>query len=229
MNPKKSDSVDLENKKQLYVTIGLIISLSFALNLLEWKKYRTNEIVIETSFIPKLNEEPILEIKPVEIPEPVKTESIEKPSKVNIVKEIPKTNTIKVKAKADPLITNFKYPAIDPFIADTLIIENIPLEFASQMPEFPGGEKELFKYLSNNISYPEISKINNSQGKVLIEFVIEKNGMISNIQILQGVDKFIDAEAIRVVKKMPNWLPGEQLDEKVRVKQRLPIKFKLSN
>ena len=228
MKSKKSIAVDLENKKHLYVIIGLILSLSFALNLLEWKNYRKNEITIETSFIPKLNKEPILEIKPVQIPVPLKTESTDKPSKVKIVKELPKINKIKVRAKIDTIITKNVYPIIDTFETDTLIIEPIPLDFASQMPEFPGGEKELFKFLSDNTNYPEISKSNNSQGKVLIEFVIEKNGEISNVKVLKSVDPYIDAEAIRVVKEMPKWIPGKQLNEKVRVRQRLPLKFKLS-
>ena len=170
MKTKKSNAGDLENKKQLYVIIGLIISLSFALNLLEWKSYRKNEIQIKTSFVPKLNEEPILELKPVQIPVPIKTTPIKKPSNVKIVKELPKTNP----TQTITISNKIAYPSIDPFETDTLIIEPIALEFASQMPEFPGGEIELFKYLSKNTNYPIISRNNNSQGKVMVEFVIEK-------------------------------------------------------
>tara|TARA_B110000014_G_C20017887_1_gene527967 strand:+ start:176 stop:868 length:693 start_codon:yes stop_codon:yes gene_type:complete len=229
MKLKKSNAVDLENRKHIYIIIGLILSLSFALNLLEWKSFRKRDVIIETSFIPQINEEPILEIKPIQIPVPVKTVSNEKPSTVKVVKELPKINTIKVKTKTDLLIPIENLMALENLEGDSLVIENVdPPTFVSTMPKFPGGNPELFDFLNSNIKYPEISIKNNSQGKVIIEFVVEENGEISNIKVLKGVDPFIDAESIRVVNQMPKWIPGKQLDKKVRVRQRLPIKFKLS-
>jgi len=229
MKLKKSNAVDLENRKHIYIIIGLILSLSFALNLLEWKSFRKRDVIIETSFIPQINEEPILEIKPIQIPVPVKTVSNEKPSTVKVVKELPKINTIKVKTKTDLFIPIESLMALENLEGDSLVIENVdPPIFVSTMPKFPGGNPELFDFLNSNIKYPEISVKNNSQGKVIIEFVVEENGEISNIKVLKGVDPFIDAESIRVVNQMPKWIPGKQLDKKVRVRQRLPIKFKLS-
>ena len=229
MKLKKSNAVDLENRKHIYIIIGLILSLSFALNLLEWKSFRKRDVIIETSFVPQLNEEPILEIKPIQIPVPVKTVSNEKPSTVKVVKELPKINTIKVKTKTDLFIPIESLMALENLEGDSLVIENVdPPIFVSTMPKFPGGNPELFDFLNSNIKYPEISVKNNSQGKVIIEFVVEENGEISNIKVLKGVDPFIDAESIRVVNQMPKWIPGKQLDKKVRVRQRLPIKFKLS-
>jgi len=229
MKLKKSNAVDLENRKHIYIIIGLILSLSFALNLLEWKSFKKKDVIIETSFVPQLNEEPILEIKPIQIPVPVKTVSNEKPSTVKVVKELPKINTIKVKTKTDLFIPIESLMALENLEGDSLVIENVdPPIFVSTMPKFPGGNPELFDFLNSNIKYPEISVKNNSQGKVIIEFVVEENGEISNIKVLKGVDPFIDAESIRVVNQMPKWIPGKQLDKKVRVRQRLPIKFKLS-
>ena len=229
MKLKKSNAVDLENRKHIYIIIGLILSLSFALNLLEWKSFKKRDVIIETSFVPQLNEEPILEIKPIQIPVPLKTVSNEKPSTVKVVKELPKINTIKVKTKTDLLIPIENLMALENLEGDSLVIENVdPPTFVSTMPKFPGGNPELFDFLNSNIKYPEISVKNNSQGKVIIEFVVEENGEISNIKVLKGVDPFIDAESIRVVNQMPKWIPGKQLDKKVRVRQRLPIKFKLS-
>jgi protein TonB len=229
MKLKKSNAVDLENRKHIYIIIGLILSLSFALNLLEWKSFKKKDVIIETSFVPQLNEEPILEIKPIQIPVPVKTVSNEKPSTVKVVKELPKINTIKVKTKTELFIPIESLMALENLEGDSLVIENVdPPIFVSTMPKFPGGNPELFDFLNSNIKYPEISVKNNSQGKVIIEFVVEENGEISNIKVLKGVDPFIDAESIRVVNQMPKWIPGKQLDKKVRVRQRLPIKFKLS-
>ena len=229
MKSKKSNQANQEDKKHLYIFIGIIISLSFALNLLEWKSFKKKALTIETSFVPKLIEEPILEIKPIQIPKPVKTTSNYQPSDVKIVKKIPVKNTVKVKAKTDPIINVDSLMAVDYFEADSLIIEDIAVDFASDMPKFPGGDESLFEFLSNNINYPEISVRNNSQGKVLVEFIVEKNGSISNIKILKGVDPYINAESIRVISLMPKWIPGKQMSYKVRVRQRLPIKFKLQN
>ena len=192
MKLKKSNAVDLENRKHIYIIIGLILSLSFALNLLEWKSFKKRDVIIEPSFIPQLNEEPILEIKPIQIPVPLKTVSNEKPSTVKVVKELPKINTIKVKTKTDLLIPIENLMALENLEGDSLVIENVdPPTFVSTMPKFPGGNPELFDFLNSNIKYPEISVKNNSQGKVIIEFVVEENGEISNIKVLKGVDPFI--------------------------------------
>jgi protein TonB len=120
-------------------------------------------------------------------------------------------------------------PIVTPVIGkdDLPDFDTIPFEIVSNMPSFPGGEAELFRYLSKNISYPEISKIENSQGKVHLSFIVEKDGTISNVHVLLGVDKYIDKEAIRVIELMPNWIPGEQMGEKVRVRFQLPLNFKL--
>ena len=136
----------------MYIFIGIIISLSFALNLLEWKSFKKKTLTIETSFVPKLIEEPILEIKPIQIPKPVKTTSNDQPSDVKIVKKIPVKNTVKVKAKTDPIINVDSLMAVDYFEADSLIIEDIAVDFASDMPKFPGGDESLFEFLSNNIN-----------------------------------------------------------------------------
>ena len=128
-----------------------------------------------------------------------------------------------------PIVDSVNVLIITPVIGKEEIPEfdTIPFEIVSNMPSFPGGEPELFKYLSKNISYPEISKIENSQGKVHLSFIIEKDGTISNVRVLIGVDKYIDKEAIRVIEHMPKWIPGEQMGEKVRVRFQLPLKFKL--
>ena len=108
-------------------------------------------------------------------------------------------------------------------------LEELPLDFAQQMPSFPGGEKPLLKFLRKNTNYPEFSREINSQGTVYVSFVVEKDGSISGIQILDGVDKHINKESIRVIQSMPKWKPGEQMGKKVRVRQILPIKFILLN
>lgn len=96
-----------------------------------------------------------------------------------------------------------------------------------QMPEFPGGQRALFKYISENINYPPIAKENGIQGKVFIQFVVGKTGTITNVNVLRGVDPSLDKEAVRVVKSMPKWKPGKQRGKPVFVRYQVPINFKL--
>ena len=96
-----------------------------------------------------------------------------------------------------------------------------------QMPEFPGGEAELIHYISKNIHYPQEAKEKGIQGRVFIGFVIEKDGSVSNVRNLRGVDSELDAEAMRVVESMPKWKPGMHNGEFVRVSYQIPIHFKL--
>ena len=98
-----------------------------------------------------------------------------------------------------------------------------------QMPEFPGGEAELIHFISKNINYPQEAKEKGIQGRVFIGFVIEKDGSVSNVRNLRGVDSELDAEAIRVVKSMPKWKPGKHNGEFVRVSYQIPILFKLED
>lgn len=95
------------------------------------------------------------------------------------------------------------------------------------MPEYPGGMDALMKYLSGNIKYPEQAKEKNTQGRVLVSFVVEKNGSISNVKVVKGIGNGCDEEAVRVISAMPKWKPGMQNGKKVRVSFAIPISFKL--
>ncbi len=98
-------------------------------------------------------------------------------------------------------------------------------QVVEQQPEFVGGTKAMYKYLSENLQYPEDAYYKNIQGKVYVNFVVTKTGEIANAGILLGVDSLLDAEALRVVKGMPAWEPGKQRGEPQNVKMTLPIKF----
>ena len=97
-----------------------------------------------------------------------------------------------------------------------------------QQAEFPGGMGALMKWLSNNIRYPEAAAQNDIQGRVIVKFVVEKDGSIGTVTVLKGVDKDLDKEAIRVVKKMPKWQPGKNNGVAVRCYYNLPVTFKLA-
>lgn len=98
---------------------------------------------------------------------------------------------------------------------------------AEQMPEFPGGMKEMLKFLQENVKYPENAMKNNVQGRVIVQFVVEKDGTPTEFKVLRSVDPDLDAEALRVMKAMPKWKPGMQKGQVVRVKFTVPVSFKL--
>lgn len=98
---------------------------------------------------------------------------------------------------------------------------------AEQMPEFPGGMKELLKFLQDNLKYPGNAMKNNVQGRVIVQFVVEKDGTLTEFKVARSVDPDLDAEALRVLQTMPKWKPGMQRGKIVRVKFTVPVSFKL--
>jgi len=95
------------------------------------------------------------------------------------------------------------------------------------MPEFIGGTAKLFEYLGKNLKYPELAKTTGIQGKVFVQFVVDKNGKIKDVKVLQGINALLDKEALRVVSEMPDWKAGKQHGKPVSVIYNLPISFKL--
>lgn len=98
-----------------------------------------------------------------------------------------------------------------------------------QLPEFPGGAPELYQYLARNIKYPKSAKERKVQGRVISQFVVRKDGSITDVKVVKGVDADLDAEAVRVISGMPKWKPGMQKGEAVDVKYTIPVTFRLDN
>ena len=96
-----------------------------------------------------------------------------------------------------------------------------------QMPLFPGGDAALMAYLRDNIHYPTVAAENGVQGRVVVGFVVERDGSITDVNVLRSVDPSLDREAMRVVKGMPRWTPGKQNGSAVRVKYQVPVTFRL--
>lgn len=103
-----------------------------------------------------------------------------------------------------------------------------PFDVVEQMPEFPGGQEALMQFLRQEVKYPKEAEEKGLQGRVVVRYIIEKDGSISEVEIAKSVNEYLDAEAIRVVNAMPKWIPGKQKGEPVRVKYTLPITFRLS-
>lgn len=105
--------------------------------------------------------------------------------------------------------------------------ENKVFDVVEEQPSFPGGQGALMAWLKDNIKYPVVAAENGIQGKVIVQFVVGKNGSISNVKVLRSVDPSLDKEAVRVVSNMPNWTPGKQNGASVNVRFTLPVTFRL--
>lgn len=100
-------------------------------------------------------------------------------------------------------------------------------DVVEQMPSFPGGPSALMEWLSNNVKYPVVAQENGVQGRVVVSFVVERDGSITDVKVVRGVDPSLDKEASRVVRAMPRWIPGKQNGSAVRVKYNVPVAFRL--
>lgn len=112
---------------------------------------------------------------------------------------------------------------------DKKIKNNEVYTYAEIMPSFPGGDEGLYRYIATNIKYPESAKHAGIEGKVIVEFTIEKDGRVTDVKVLQGISAECDEESIRVVRSMPKWYPGKQKGVAVPVRITIPIQFKLKN
>lgn len=112
-------------------------------------------------------------------------------------------------------------------IAQEKSVEEKVFDVVEQMPQFPGGDAALFEYLSTHIKYPTIAEENGVQGRVIVTFVVERDGSITDVKVVKSVDPSLDKEASRVVAGMPKWIPGKQNGSAVRVKYTVPVTFRL--
>lgn len=154
--------------------------------------------------------------------------SNEDPPQIDALKDAdPGQKTIAGDPGAEIVITG---PASDgpkqaAVVEDTEVYEMVTIE---KQPSFPGGMEKFYAYLGKSIKYPPIAAENNIQGKVFVSFVVEKNGELTNIEVLRKLGGGTDEEAVRVLKASPRWIPGVQNGKQVRVKYNIPISFALS-
>ena len=120
----------------------------------------------------------------------------------------------------------FREIATLPVLADSSVTK--AFDVVEQMPSFPGGQAALFQWLSSNIKFPVVAEENGVQGRVIVTFVVERDGSIREVKVAKSVDPSLDKEAVRVISSMPKWIPGKQKGSAVRVKYTLPVTFRLS-
>ena len=227
MELKKSPKADLENKRNIFIQVGLVISLGLTLLAFEW----TSKVDQAASLGTVMQQEVEDEIIPITRQEEVKPPPPPPPPKVVEVLTIVDDDT-EIEDELDIEDTE----ADDQTVIDVAPVIQQEEEEAEEsevffivedMPEFPGGELALRKFIANAIKYPVIAQENGIQGKVYVNFVVDKDGSVSNARIARGVDASLDKEALRVVNTLPKWKPGMQRGKPVRVSYTVPISFVL--
>lgn len=225
METKKTKKADLESKRPLLLSIGMVLSLSFILLAFSWKTpVQEMENFGQVQWdIPDDDIIPLTRPEKKELMPPVQT----------VMEFILVDNNTEID---DDNLEVFNTEATDEGIDvnallntqnDDKFIDETVYFFVDEMPEFPGGMEALLRYIAKAVDYPIVAQENGIQGKVYINFVINTNGQVSDATIVRGVDPSLDKEALRVVNSMPLWRPGKQSGKAVRVAYHVPISFVL--
>jgi protein TonB len=227
MEQKKTQKADLEPKKFIFTEIGLVIALAVCLVGFEWKSYEKTITDLGTRQVENIAEDiiPITEQK-LKTPPPPPVKQV---VKINIVEDnIEVVDDIDIDVEADANTEVQEYIAPVKNMEEEEAAEEMQIFMVVEsMPEFPGGEAALYKYLGENIKYPQMAKESGIQGRVFVTFVVERDGRVTDVRVLRGIGGGCDEEAVRVVESMPNWTPGKQRGKSVRVQYNLPVKFTL--
>lgn len=224
MEKRKSEKASLENKRTIFLEIGFVITLAVVFVAMEWKSYDKQEYDLVQREVDNTPEEiiPITEQK-VKPPPPKPPPSV---TIINVVEDdVEVEDEIEIDVDMDDDTEMEEYiPIIE---EEEEIFEEEIFLVVEEMPSFPGGEAAMYKYIGKNIEYPRMAKESGISGRVFVTFVVEKDGAVTDVQILRGIGGGCDEEAVRVIKSMPNWKPGKQRGKAVRVQYRMPIKFTL--
>lgn len=225
MEIKKSPKADLEDKKFTWLLAGYVIVLTIMFVAFEWTEYDVkvdtsnliSDVIFEEEIIPITQPDQTIAPPPAEIPKEIEV--------LNIVDDNANVAETTLASSED---TGGKVEV--KYIASTVEEEpeeQVIFEVVENMPEFPGGMSELMQYFSKNIKYPTIAQENGTQGRVIVQFVVNRDGSIVDPVVVRSIDPYLDREALRVIMAMPKWKPGMQRGKSVRVKFTVPVQFRL--
>ncbi|QSE96311.1 energy transducer TonB [Fulvivirga lutea] len=224
---KQAKKKQYESLRGLLFNIGLFLSLTIVTLIINWKFYDTGKLVDLTANA--IYEDELFEVPPTEQtpPEPIKV--LKQP---NII-EVPDEETIKEEIKIDLDISideDTEFEAID-IIASEEPMEEVADEVFTIVENQPvpnGGLASFYSYINNNIKYPAAARRSNVQGKVFVQFVVNKDGRLTDLEVIKGIGMGCDEEALRVIANADPWIPGKQRGKPVRVKMVIPIQFVLN-
>ena len=228
MEIKKSEKANLENKKLLFLEIGLIISLLIVYVAFEWTSKETNTSLLEDNTQVLVEEEIISTNMETPPPPPAAPKIPVLSDQIDIVDdeiELEDDMFMNLEDNANLGVEIMDYVEVQ---EEAVEEEAIPFQLVEEKPSFQGGDANQFsKWVNSKLEYPEIAKENGVQGRVTLQFTVEKDGSVTKVKVLRGVDPSLDKEAVRVVSMSPKWKPGKQRDRAVPVTYTFPVIFQL--
>ena len=227
METKKTPKANLENKRPTWLLVGYVTVLAFMFVAFEW----TRDIRVDTSGriaenVFEQDMEILLTRQPEVTPPP--------PPQVTPINDVltiidddataEETNFASSEETGEDVVIKHIPVTVD----EEVVVEDEIFVIVEENPQFPdGGTAGLLQYLGKNIKYPTIPQENGTQGRVTVQFVVNKDGSIVDVKVIRGVDPYLDKEAVRVISTMPKWIPGKQRGVPVRCKFTVPVTFKL--
>ena len=217
MKAKKNPKISIERKRGLFFQIGLVITLLVVLVAFEWKSYEKTDYSLGQLQMDDLEDEMIPITRQEEKPPPPPPP----PEIIEIVEdEVEIENELEVEDTETDENEFIEQEEEDDSDEVFMVVE--------QMPVFPGGDVGLMKFIQKTTKYPPIAKENDITGKVYVTYVVNKKGKVTSVKVVRGVDKYLDAEAVRVVKLLPYTTAGKQRGKPVNVQYTIPINFTLN-
>jgi len=224
MEAKKSKEANLEDKIVVFRSVGLVMVSAIVLMAFTVTSAEIDEKVAVETVKEDTDDEALYDLI-IDQPEPEQQDVVAPP---------PPAPEEVIIEEDDVEIEEFTFtdepigdPPKDEDDDKGGLAEEPIIDFADTEPVFPGGFPAMTAFIAKNVVYPELSKEMEEQGIVYVEFVVNTNGSIQDVKIIKGVSELLDKEAMRVVKMMPAWTPGEQAGKKVRVRYQVPINFKI--
>ena len=227
MEIKKSRKADLQNKRGLLLEIGLIVALLAVIVAFSYtpSEHRIDKVDLNYGPIEEeMTDITIQDQKPPEMPKKVE---------MNVI-----TDMLQVVTNDTKITTDVDFAEFDEsteivqqvVVKEEEIVEEEIFVTAETIPSFMGGDLGVFRnWVQKQLNYPPIAQENGIQGKVIIQFVVEKDGRLTNVQVLSTPDRSLSEEAVRVLQLSPRWSPGKQRNQPVRIKYTLPVDFRIQN
>ena len=227
METKKTPKANLENKRPTWLLVGYVTVLAFMFVAFEWTRDirvdtsgRITENVFEQDMEIPLTRQP--EVTPPPPPQVTPINDV-----LTIIDDdatAEETNFASLEETGEDVVIKHIPVTVD----EEVVVEDDIFVVVEENPQFPnGGTAGLLQYLGKNIKYPTIPQENGTQGRVTVQFVVNKDGSIVDVKVIRGVDPYLDKEAVRVISTMPKWIPGKQRGVPVRCKFTVPVTFKL--
>lgn len=222
MEAKKNPKIALIKKTGLFLNIGFVISILFVIVAFEWKSYDDADLLelgqVKDDFVE------ITEVPPTRQPPPIPPK-IKQPEII----EVPDVEEIKEEITLDLDVEITEETEIEEIVFEEPVEEEVVDEIftlVEEYPSFDGGDLAFIKFVQKNLIYPEKARRMGLEGRVFVQFIVEKDGSLTNVTVLKGLNGGCNEEAIRVMQKSPKWLSGKQRGRPIRVQMVIPITFR---